>query len=229
MPLGNTTLWGSLLPGTTDPSADAGGTDGAIVIDQALPTLHADSRANLTFWSEAELVQWMDEALKRASRKFPLFIGRSASTLTVPAQATYALPSQHVMTLHVSLGTEALRRSSTEDLEARDPSYQTTAATSDAPVDHWYEDRIGSSSIGLAPVPSAEIPLPIIYAGWPNQLDPSSMLIAAPAPIKGYLAMAMLAEAYGKEGESEMPDVAQHCRGMAGLYENVFQGLYGGL
>lgn len=38
------------------------------VIDQLLPSLHADSRANLYFWSEADLIQWMDEALKGLAR-----------------------------------------------------------------------------------------------------------------------------------------------------------------
>jgi len=36
--------------------------DSQQVISELLPTLHADTRAHLYFWTEADLIQWCDEA-----------------------------------------------------------------------------------------------------------------------------------------------------------------------
>ncbi len=224
MALLNTSLWDSFLPGSTDASTDAGGIDVSQVIDQALWDLHADSRANLTFWDEAQLYQWLDEAVKRLASIACVFVGRYAAVLTVQGQAAYSHPPQHVSTLHVSLGSTALRPASTMELEARNPAYQTAQGT---PA-YWYENLLGSDSIALAPVPdTSDVTIPQIYAGWPTGLDMSQTVVAAPAPLKGYLGMALLAEAYGIEGEMEMRDVAAHCRGRLGLYHMLFKQYYG--
>jgi hypothetical protein len=226
MSLGNTTLWGSLLPGGLAGESSDGSLDTTAVIDGLLWTLHAGSRADLTFWSEGDLIQWMDEALKRLSRVACVFVGRDASILTVETQATYTLPARHIATLHMSHVTTPMRPAGTMELEALDTAYQTTAGT---PA-RWYQDLQGAVTVGLAPVPdTSDEALPIIYEGYPDTLDAGKQntLVAAPPPLKGYLAMCVLAEAYGRESEIESPDIAAHCRGRVALYEQIFTSYYG--
>jgi hypothetical protein len=222
MALHNTSLADSFLPGAVETSMDGGAIDVTQVVDELLASLHAGSRAELVFWTEAQLYQWMDEAVKRLAAIAALFVGRN-SGLTVPATATYSLPNQLLATLHVSVDQDAIRPANTMELEARDDSYQTTEGTPDA----WYQDLLGAGVLGLAPVPDEEIALAEIYTGWPTALDAGQTMLAAPPPIKGYLAMYALGEAYGIEGEMEMPEVAAHCRGRLELYHQLFRAYYG--
>lgn len=232
----NTILWGSLLPGGVAGETSDGGLDTTQVIDGLLWTLHAGSRADLVFWTEADLIQWMDEALKRLARIACVFVGRDASITSRNGQATYTLPDRHISTLHVSYSsvnanaTTPLRPASTMELEALDDSYQTTAVTNGEVPKRWYEDLQGATIVGLAPVPDTDDdPIPIIYEGYPDTLDAGrqNTLVAAPPPVKGYLAMCVLAECYGRESEIESPDIAAHCRGRVAMYEQIFQSYYG--
>lgn len=219
-------LWGSLLPGGLAGESAAGSLDSTQVIDELLPSLHAGSRAELTYWTEGELIEWMDEALKRLARVACVFVGRTESILSVAGQAAYTLPTRHVATLHVSYLDAPLRPAGTVELEALDSAYQTTQDT----PERWYQDLVGDATFGLAPVPdTSDDSIPLIYEGWPETLDAGGQqtLVAAPAPLKGYLAFSVLANAYGREGEMEMPDLAAHCRGRIQMYDQIFQGYYG--
>ncbi len=288
------------------------------VIDNLLPDLHSDTRAHLNFWAEADLIQWIDEAVKRLARKSMMFVQRDATITTVPGTATYTIPAWHLATVHASYGAPScvqglffqtnpvyvhsvtvgatsysvleasltaaqiatniagqinasdpsctaltggtlgnevtvtmrngvagpvtvqstdgaasaiisapvpLRPSNQMELEARDPAFATTAG---AP-NHWYEDLVGLRTIGVAPVPVAAVALPLIYSAWPQEVDvaKSNILVQAPAPVKGYLAFSVLAQAYGRESESEMPDVAQHAAARVAFYEEIFTRYYG--
>src|SRR5215831_6918983 len=110
--------------------------DTSAVIDGVLPDLHSDTRANLTFWTFADLVGFADEALKRLARIVGIFVDRTVIAATGAGQASYSLPLQHVATLHVSFGTVPLRPGNMAELESRDPAFQTAPGT----PDHWYED-----------------------------------------------------------------------------------------
>lgn len=226
MSLPNTTRWDDILPGGVAGALADGSLDTTQVIDDLLPSLHAGSRADLVFWSGGDLIQWMDEALKRLSRVACVFVGRSADILSVASQAAYSLPDRHVATLHMSYLATPMRPAGTLELEMRDPAYQTTAGT----PDHWYQDLQGGATFGVAPVPdTSDDAMPIIYEGYPETLDAGQQntLVAAPPPLKGYLAMCVLEQAYGREGELEMPDVAAHCRARREMYESIFAGYYG--
>ena len=202
----------------------AGEIDTTQVITDLLPSLHADSTAHLTFWSLSDLINWMDEGLKRLARVCGVFVERDTSITTANATATYALPERHDTTLYVSYGTTPLRPAAMIELEMRDTAFQTTPGT----PDHWYEDGQGWN-IGLSPVPTAAVSLPLVMACWPPALDTGQMntLVQAPAPLAGYLSMYTLSKAYGREGESEMPDVAQHCAARCAMYEQIFEKYYG--
>lgn len=202
----------------------AGEIDTTAVITALLPALHADSTADLMFWALTDLIEWMDEGLKRLARVAGVFVERDTSITTVPGTAAYPLPERQDATLHVSYGTAPLRPASMIELEMRDPGFMTTTG---AP-DHWYEDGQGWN-VGLCPVPAAAVNVPLIMTAWPPALDAGQLntLVQAPAPLAGYLSMYTLAKAYGKEGESEMPDVAQHCAARCQMYEQIFGKYYG--
>lgn len=205
--------------------------DTAAVIDGVLADLHADTRANLGFWTGVELIRSLDEALKRLSRLAAIFVLRDASTITEGGTAAYALPARHVATLHVSWGRVPLRPANMLELEGRDPAFESTPGQ----PTHWYEDLLAASKIALAAVPPTGLggygarELAMIYNSWPPEQDTAELntQVLGPLPLKGYLAMAVLAAAYGAEGESEMPDVAEHCRGRMFLYEATFAQYYG--
>jgi hypothetical protein len=195
------------------------------VLDQLLPDLHSDSYANLTFWTQAQLINFMDEAAKQLSRNTMLFVERDTSKTTANATGTYALPSRHNATLHVSYGSTPLRPGTTIEMEARDPAWQTTPGT----PDHWYEDDMNVTSIALAPVPTSASPLPMICSMYPPDLDTGQVntLLQAPAPVAIYLSYYVLARCYGKESESEESDVSQHAAAKVALLEQVFAHLWG--
>lgn len=217
----NTTEWNS--PGGP-PSANTGALDTTTVIDGILPTLHADSRADLVYWTEGDLITWMDEGLKRLARTCGVFIERDTSITTSNGTALYPLPERQDATLHVSFGTAGLKPASMLELEMRSASFQTDAGT----PDHWYEDGQGWN-VGVSPVPTIATQLPLIMTCWPPELDAAkrNTFVQGPAPLAGYLAMYAIGKALGEEGEAEMPDVAQHCMARCEMYEQIFQRYYG--
>jgi hypothetical protein len=209
------------------------GFDSTLVIDNLLPALHASSRSALgpwadsaLPWTEADLIQWMDEALKRLARLAAAFVQRDTASSTANGTATYPLPANHVSTLHVSVNGVPLRPGNMAELEAREPTFRTISGT----PDHWYEDLIGLATLGLTPVPTVAAKMvSVVYAAWPDTLDvaKTQTMVGAPAPVKGYLALAVLKEAYGRESDMEMPDVSSHCKSRMDLFEALWLSYYG--
>ena len=203
--------------------------DTQALITELLPALNADSRSQLLSWTQDHLEQWIDDGLKRLARYAAVWVERDTSNTTANGTAEYSLPARHIATLHASYGTRPLRPASSIELEMRNPSYRTAAATADLPPAYWYEDLEGGSLIGVTPVPIARVSLPLVCTMWPPAIDTAEVntTVEAPQPLAGYLAMCVLAKAYGRESEMEMPDAAQHCEARLELYEHVFQHLYG--
>lgn len=190
-----------------------------------LPSLHADSFADLNFWTQADLINHTDEALKRLARICPMFVVRDTSITTAGGTPIYSLPSSQVSTIHISLLTTPLRPAAVIDLEARDEQFQSTPGT----PDHWYEDDLMLGTVGLVPVPVQAAPLPVICSEYPPDLDVGQLnvLVQAPAPVGIYLSFAVLGAVYGEEGESEQPDLAKHCAARAAMLEEVLQSYFG--
>jgi hypothetical protein len=203
----------------------AGEVNTQTVLTGLLPDLHADSYADLTYWTESGLIQWTDEAVKKLARSSMTWIARDTSISTVIGTAIYTLAADAIETVHISLVTTPLRASAVMDLEARDENFQSTPGT----PDHWYEDDLALGTVGVCPVPVAVAVLPTINTVYPPDVDVAlvNTLVQAPAPLAIYLAFSVLAVAYGQEGESEQPDLAQHCQGRADMLEQVFQSYYG--
>lgn len=217
----------SLLPGESDSNPGSTLVDISEIITFLLPPLHANAIADLTFWSECELIQWIDAGVKRLARAAGLFIGRSVDVTTTIGQGTYALPSQHVSTIHASYDGAPLRPSSTGELEARNPDYQ----TAQAPPERWYQDTLGLARIGLAPVPDQQLVLDVLYHGFPQAVDCAKTHTTIPLPdaLEPAIELYVIREAYSKEGDAHAPDIAAAAGDLAGLYERVAAEYWGGV
>ncbi len=207
----------SLLPGESDTAAAL--IDEATIVTDLLPALHSGSIADLVFWSECELIQWIDAALKKLARTAGIFVGRSIDTNTAIGSATYALPAQHLSTIHASYNGSPLRPATTGELAARDASYASRTGT----PSRWYQDTIGLARIGLALVPDAIAALWVIYHGWPREIDCAKTNTTMPLPgvLEPYVELYVLAEAYSKEGDAHAPDIASAARSLMHLYEKA--------
>lgn len=198
------------------------------LITGLLPDLHTDSIANLVWWTKAELIQWADEALKRAAKRFALFINRDASQVTVSGSASFNRASRHLTTLHVAVGNRSLIASSSEELFATDESYQTTQGD---PEERWYEDKL-STTTGYQPLTTAAAAgrtIRALYTEFPTELDTGEINTTIPGPLcfGDYIQTAIRAEANSKESDAAMPEVAKHDREMMSLYENLFSYYWG--
>lgn len=205
----------------------AGELNTVTVLAQLLPMLHADTMADLSYWTQADLIDWMDEGLKRLARVAAWDVEQDTSITTANGVAAYALPERQDATLYVSLGNPGvtpLRPASMIELEARNAAFQSTPGT----PDHWYEDGQGDN-VALTPVPTTAGPVTLVMSAWPPALDAAQVntLVQAPAAFAGYLTFYALQNAYGREGESEMPDVSAHCAERCGMYEKLFTHYFG--
>lgn len=208
----------SLLPGESDANPTTTTVDVNDLVAKLLAPLHSGSIADLVMWTECELIQWIDAGVKKLARMAGLFVGRSIDTVTAAGTQTYALPSQHVSTVHASYDSRPLRASSTGELAARDSKWQTRRA---APA-RWYEDTL-VAAIGLQPIPDAARPLWLIYHGWPTTVDCAKTHTTIPLPLSlaPYLELYTIGEAHSKEGDPFAPDIAAAARAIAGVYERV--------
>jgi len=197
-----------------------------VMISNSLPALHAADVADLTFWTNTELVEWIDENVKKLAKLAKVFVVRSTSTATVVGTATYTLPTRHVSTLQVSYNDLPVHASASSDLEMLDRFYTLTRGTSKK----WYEDKLGASpsakKIGLYPVPDAAVTVGIIHAEYPATLT-SGDTLDVPTPIADYIECCMIRDAFAKEGDCQLPEIVQHLDQRAKLYEQVFQSYWG--
>lgn len=203
--------------------------DLTVLIGNLLGPLHSDSTANLSFWSDAELTRFFDEALKMHARKHGVFVVRDITSITlVQGTAVYDAPARHLDTLHIALDGVPLIPSSSSELELLDDAYKTTQGT----PEYWYADKVGVNKIGFYPVPNlaaaGKHPELIIHQ-YPAQLDEahSNTTVPVPACCGDYLEAVVLGESYGKESDARMPETSAAMKQLARLYEQVIEQLYG--
>jgi len=191
-----------------------------------LPLLQAEDFPALVFWSETELYQLTDEVAKRLARNVGGFVERDASTALVVGTAQYAMPARHLSTLHLSLGSTALRARSTGELEGLDPFWvEVTSST----VAAWIQDQIGTEMFRVFPTPAsgASGNLALIFHRYPAEITVSTSVIQAPGCVREYFTFAVLGEARGMESQAAMPEVAEWCGQMTAMLERVFRGYWG--
>ena len=185
--------------------------------------------ADLVFWTKKELLRWFDEAVKDLANKAVIFVRRDTATSLVAGTATYAAPSRHLRTLYAAHSNRGLRPSSTYELEALDTQF---ASASGTPT-KFYEDKIGANIIGLYKVPAsgdvAAGALEIIQSEYPTEVDELEVntAVAAPAVFGDLWEARVLTEAYNKDSDARLPEVAANLGEFTQLIESVISGLWG--
>lgn len=188
--------------------------------------LNASGTGDLVFWTEAELYQRMAEALTRLARRYRIFWREGDPLVVVEQQGAYLVPENCGLAL-VALDGIALRPASVGELEARDSNWEQTAASDGETPTHWVGDYIGAGFVRLFPLPIASGELTLVLAGLLTEPTAETPQLEIPEPVADYLALAALEEARDKEGDARMPEVAQVCHAVAGLYEQAFAVYWG--
>jgi hypothetical protein len=195
------------------------------LISNVLPLLHATVPAELVYWSEQEIYNWTDEELKLLAKEGP-FVVRDTVAI-VAGTAIYSAPTGHLSTIHVAHNNAPLRPSSTQELELKDPAYATFAGT---PL-YWY---VGTyNQIALYPVPNAAAialasTVEVIYHQYPPAPDDLiTITLPVPAVIGEMIEMMVVAQAYAKESDSQVPEIAAHLVEVGKLAMAAVQGLWG--
>lgn len=201
----------------------------ATVLAHIYPLLHASSQSDVVFTDDAELTRFLANNAKRLAERFGLFVERDTTTIVLSdGVALYALPDRHLSTLHVSIDGVPLVFSSTATLEAKDEFFQSTAETAGNLTSAFYEDKVGANMIGFWPVPADGLSVgktvEILFHRYPCDLSGG---IEGPLPVVDYLEIKAIGEAYRKESDFEMPEVAKASEALAGLYEMAMRTYYG--
>lgn len=195
------------------------------MVSNMIGTLHTDTIANAVWWTNAEMVTFIDEAVKRLAKMFNVFVRRDTSISTVAAAATVTAPSRHLATLHVAYNDRPLRPATTHELSALDEFYDSRAAGPLGPS-HWYADKIGITKIGLRPVPIEVKTIGLIHTEHPADASDGST-IDVPTVIADYLEWSILREAVAKESDAQSPEVAQHLDQVLRFTESIIGEYWG--
>lgn len=181
---------------------------------------------SLPVWTTTQLTHWLSDWAKRHAEMHGVFVVRDNTTTLVNGTATYTAPGDHLDTIHVAIDGVPLVASTTTELEALDESFATTVETTAKPASRWYPDRIGQNLIGVYPVPTtgfaAGDTLDVIYHGYICD-DP----FTAPIFVGDYLELAVVAEAYGCEGDGQMIEVSQSARQVMSLIDEIVSMYFG--
>jgi hypothetical protein len=193
------------------------------IITSLAAALNAASVATLTSWSETELYQWADEAVKRLARAAGVFVTRTEIPIAA-LDNTIPLPAGHTGTIHVSLDGAILRPANESELSARDSDWENATGV----VSRYTADTNGLDSLRVYKTPTADGTIALIAREHPADLAAASPNLAAPDPIGLYLRYLILAEARKREGDECMPDVAAHYQERLKLLDTVMQAYWGG-
>jgi hypothetical protein len=198
------------------------------ILGNLYPPLHAASASDLVFTSDSELTGQIEDALKDLAQDYGVFVTRDITTITLATgTATYALPENHLATLHCSLSSRPLIPSSRHELERLDSNYITTSGTAAKPVKRWYQDKGAANVIGFHPVPSAGsgngVAVEVIYFAFPCS---AASGLEVPKVIADLIEFQSIGEMYKKESDFQMVEVAQSCEGLAGLIQAQVKNLW---
>lgn len=193
------------------------------VIQRLLPALGCYRMVDLTHWTEEELYEYADEAVKRLARAVGMFTEREPAITVNIGVATYPLPTRHLSTIHASLGGANLRPAAVKELEALDSAWQDTTGT----PDRYVPDFLGTEYVRLYKKPSAGSTLALLFYQYPADVAVGSPILAAPRVLEDYLTWEILRQARGKEGDAAMPEVAEHAAQRVKEFEQLYGAQWG--
>ena len=199
----------------------------AQLVTDLWPPLNASGPADAVFWTEAELYQWLDDALDNLSLGHPVFVVYDKSLAAVNGQAIYTQPTtpEFIATLQADLAGKVLRARNVQQLEALDDNWLTSAGSPEA----FVLDTQGLTQLRLYKIPGASDDGHAI--GQVMQIDPAEIvggaLLGAPRCLQEYLTFYALGEARAKETRAQMPETAAWFRGLVGMMDKAIAGYWG--
>ena len=96
-----------------------------LVVGDGGAPLNASGAGDAIFWTEAELYEWIDEAVKRFARKHAAFVVYDTSLAAATGTGDYTLPADHILTFQADLNGAMLRARNVQEIEALDSAWPT--------------------------------------------------------------------------------------------------------
>jgi hypothetical protein len=217
-----------LLFSNQPPSSAASYVNLALTLNDLWPPLNANNAADAVFWTEAELYQWLDDALDRFSTSAPVFVVYDQSLVAVNGTGVYTQVTnpEFIATLQADLAGSVLRARNVQQLEALDDAWPTSSGTPEA----FALDSAGLTQFLLYKVPGALDDGKLIGQVMqvdPLEVDSTHAILAAPTVMREYFTFYALGEARAKETRAQMPEIAQWFRGLVGLMDKAIVGYWG--
>lgn len=198
------------------------------LLAELYPRLHAADAASLTWWTEADLTQWANEALQMLARGAVLFVRRDTSIVTVEEQREYPLPTRHIATLHVAYNNQPLQPTDRASIDALDYSADIAVCDPGESPTRWYEDTLGlHTAVGLYPSPYDARTVAVIFLQQQELLTGAPSTMAMPRCFGAFVEDSVLAEAWGHDSDFAMPELAAHFREKRDFFMSVFQAYWG--
>lgn len=192
-------------------------------LNSLLPDLRSDTMGNLTWWTEAELYRYANNQLQELGRAIPCWT-LVTSLSTVALTATYNLPARTVDVLGVYLDGRRLDPVTADELDAGEASWR--ASGGDTP--RRYTLDLANAQITLIGIPSAVHQVILIYTETPAEIALGFSTVAGPAVLPDLTQLAVLQQAYTRQSESAMPDVAAAANILRELFQAGFSAYYAG-
>ena len=189
-----------------------------------LECLNCSNVSELNPRTIGELYNYAEEALHDIGGRFLLLVTFDGTILLVSGQSTYELDGLHIATIYAAASGSTLRPSTVAEMEALDPGWEEAAIGT---PERWVGNISGLHYIAIYPPPQYAGYLQIVMHKHPPDLTPAAPSVAMPAAVGDYLLLRTLERARQREGEMQMPDVAQALGGLADAYEQAMQAYYG--
>ncbi len=208
---------------STGQGTAAAGADIGRAIERLLPTLGAYSTSELVYWTEDELYEHANDALKTLAVVTGMFAERDGSISVQIGTAQYNLPARNLFTVHAALDSTPLRPAGVQELESLSDSWETESG---AP-ERYVLDFSGVDILRLYPVPTNSGTLYLVERVYPSEVSQASHVLNAPRVVEDYVWWAVLRRAHMKEGDGAMPEVAAFAMQPIEWMERMFRHYWG--
>jgi hypothetical protein len=170
------------------------------------PTFPVQNQAGDPFWTQAEMLGYISDAMNEFLIRVPLVYAVTNSITMPPTQPFTSLPADCMMPVRVAAFGVGLRETSQSNLDGVDSRWQ--QETGNPPL-VYYRDKIGLNQVGVWPVQGNTTPLQIIYQQRSAQFLHMADGFVIPDVFIPTIKAKVLNYAYSKDGEQSSPGLAK--------------------
>lgn len=216
-----------LLLFITQPApAQPGFINAALVVGDMWQPLNAQGPSDAIFWTEQQLYEWVDEAVKRFARKHAAFVVYDTSLSSAINTANYNLPAGHLVTFQADLNGFYLRSRNVQEMEALDSQWTTAAGST---PQAFLEDTKGLLQLTLYPPPDVAhsgLPIGLAMATTPANVTKVAAILLGPPILQDYFKFYALAEARTSETNASMDEVGAWYRQLVDQLDQIAEHLW---